>query len=65
MLVLLWVRSPRLMYLTNLPALLLTALFVPIDRGAFVFYSGLVLSSAVQWAAIGLLVRAILQKISK
>ena len=65
MLVLLWARSPRLVYLTNLPALVLTALFAPIDEGAFVFYAALVLSSAIQWAAIGLVFRAILQKISK
>jgi hypothetical protein len=42
------------------PALLLTALLVPIDGGAFVFYASMVLSSAIQWAVIGLLVRAIL-----
>jgi hypothetical protein len=44
----------------NYPALLLTALLVPIDGGAFVFYASMVLSSAIQWAVIGLLVRAIL-----
>jgi hypothetical protein len=65
MLVLLWARSPRLVYLTNLPALVLTALFVPIDEGPFVFYAALVLSSAIQWAVIGLLFRAILHKISQ
>ena len=61
MLVLLWAHSARLVYLTNFPALLLTALFVPIDGGAFVFYASLVLCSAIQWAAIGLLARAILR----
>ena len=60
MLVLLWVRSGRLLYITSYPALLLTALFVPIDGGALMFYASLVLSSAIQWAMIGLLVRAIL-----
>jgi hypothetical protein len=63
-LVLLWARSPRLVYLTNFPALLLTALLFPIDGGGLIFYSALVLSSAIQWAVIGLLVRAILHKIS-
>jgi hypothetical protein len=65
MVVLLWARSPRLVVLTNYPALLLTALLVPIDGSAFMFYASLVLSSAIQWAVIGLLFRAILQKISK
>ena len=64
MLVLLWMRSPRLVYLTNLPALLVTALLVRIHGGAFKFYGTLVLNSAIQWAVIGLVVRAILQKIS-
>ena len=64
MLLLLWVRSPRLVYLTNLPALLVTAVLAPIDGGAFKFYATLVLNSGIQWAAIGLLVRVILQKIS-
>ena len=50
----------RLVYLTNLPALLLTALLVPFDGSNFMFYATLVLSCAIQWAAIGLLVRAIL-----
>ena len=63
MLVLLWAHSARLVYLTNFPALLLTALFVPIDGGAFVFYASLVLCSAIQWAAIGLLARAILRSL--
>jgi hypothetical protein len=65
MLVLLWARSLRLVYLTNYPALWLTALLVPIHRSAFIFYAALVLSSAIQWAVIGLLFRAIFQKISK
>ena len=65
MVMLLWVRSPRLVLITNYPALLLTALLIPIDGSAFSFYAALVLSSAIQWAVIGLLVRAILQKISK
>ena len=47
-----------------LPALLVTALLVPIARGAFKFYATLVLSSAIQWAVIGVLFCAILQKIS-
>ena len=64
-LVLLWARSLRLVYLTNYPALWLTALLVPIHGSAFIFYAALVLSSAIQWAVIGLLVRAILLKISK
>jgi len=54
MLVFLWVGSPRLVYLTNLPALLVTALLVPINGGAFKFYASLVLSSRIQWAVIGL-----------
>ena len=61
MLVRLWVRSPRLVYLANLPAPLLTALLVPFDGSAFMLYAALVLCSAIQWAAIGLLVRAILR----
>jgi hypothetical protein len=66
MLVLIWARSLRLVSLTNYPALWLTASLVPIHHGsAFIFYASLVLSSAIQWAVIGLLLRAILQKISK
>ena len=65
MLVLLWAHSPRLVYLTSYPALWLTAVLFPIDGGAFIFYASLVLSSGIQWAVIGLLVRAMLQKISK
>ena len=65
MVVLLWARSPRLLYITSWPALLLTVLLIPIDGSAFIFYASLVLSSAIQWAAIGLLFRTILQKISK
>jgi hypothetical protein len=65
MLVLLWLRSPRLVYLTNLPAVLVTALLVPIEKGAFKFYTTLVLSSGIQWAVIGLTCCAILQKISE
>ena len=60
MLVLLWARSDGLVFLTNYPALLLTVLLVPIDGSAFIFYASLVLSSAIQWAVIGLLFRAIL-----
>jgi len=52
MLVLIWVRSPRLVILTNYPALLLTALFIPIDGSAFMFYTSLVLSSAIHWQKI-------------
>jgi hypothetical protein len=63
MLVLLWVRSLRL-YITDYPALLLTASLVPLHGSAFIFYASLVLSSAIQWAVIGLLFRAIFQKIS-
>ena len=59
MLVLLWVRSPRLVYITDYPALLLTASLVPLHGRAFVFYASLVLSSAIQWAVIGLLFRAL------
>ena len=59
MLVLLWVRSPRLVYITDYPALLLTASLVPFYGRAFIFYASLVLSSAVQWAVIGLLFRAL------
>ena len=68
MLVLLWAHSPRLVYLTSYPALWLTAVLVPIHPihgSAFTFYAGLVLSSAMQWALVGLLFRAILHKISK
>ena len=57
MLVLLWLRSPRLVFITDYPALLLTASLVPlhVHGSAFIFYASLVLSSAIQWAAIGLL----------
>ena len=61
MLVLIWARSLRLVYLTNYPALWLTAVLFPIDGDAFIFYAALALSSAIQWAVIGLLVRAILR----
>jgi hypothetical protein len=64
MLVLLWVRSPRLVFITDYPALLLTASLVPLHGSAFIFYASLVLSSAIQWAVIGVLFRA-LQKNSK
>jgi len=64
MLVLLWVRSPRLVFITDYPALLLTASLVPLQGSAFIFYASLVLSSALQWAVIGVLLRA-LQKNSK
>src|SRR5262249_30582383 len=59
MLVLLLVRSPRLVYITDYPALLLTASLVPFYGTAFIFYASLVLSSAIQWAVIGLLFRAL------
>jgi hypothetical protein len=59
MLVLLWVRSPRLVYITDYPALLLTASLVPFHGRAFIFYASLVLSSAIQWAVIGLLFRVL------
>jgi len=65
MLLLLWARSPRLVLLTNYPALWLTASLVPIHPlhgSAFTFYTALVLNSAIQWAVIGLLVRAIFQR---
>jgi hypothetical protein len=76
MLVLLWADSQRLVHLTNYPAqrlvylttypaLLLTVSLVSIHGTVFIFYAALVLSSAIQWAVIGLLFRAILQKISK
>jgi hypothetical protein len=66
MLVLLWARSDSLVFFTNYPALWLTASLVPIDGGsAFIFYASLVLSSAIQWPVIGLLFRAIFQKIAK
>ena len=68
MLVLIWARSLRLVSLTNYPALWLTAALVPIHPvhgSAVTFYAGLVLSSAIQWALVGLLFRAILHKISK
>jgi hypothetical protein len=65
MLVLLWVRSPRLVFVTDYPALLLTASLVPLHGRAFIFYASLVLSSAIQWAVIGLIFRTIFQKISK
>jgi len=68
MLALLWVRSLRLVFLTNYPALWLTGALVPIHPvhgSAVTFYAGLVLSSAIQWALVGLLFRAILHKISK
>jgi uncharacterized membrane protein len=68
MLALLLARSLRLIFLTNYPALWLTASLVPIHPihgSALTFYAGLVLSSAMQWALVGLLFRAILQKISK
>ena len=57
MLVLLGVRSLRLVFITDYPALLLTASLVPfpIHGSAFIFYTSLVLSSAIQWAVIGLL----------
>ena len=55
MLVLLWVRSVRLVYITDYPALLLTASLVPFHGRAFIFYASLVVSSAIQWAVIGLL----------
>jgi hypothetical protein len=64
MLVLLWARSDRLVFLTNYPALWLTASLVPIDGSASIFYASLVLSSAIQWAVIGVLFRAIFQKIA-
>ena len=66
MLVLILARSPRLVFVTNYPALLVTASLVPIrpiHGNAFPFYVGLVLSSALQWAAIGLLVHTILQNL--
>ena len=59
MLVLLWVRSPRLVYITDYPALLLTASLVPLHGSGFIFYFSLVLSSAIQWALIGILFRAL------
>jgi hypothetical protein len=59
MLVLLWVRSPRLVFITDYPALLLTASLVPLHGSGFIFYASLVLSSAIQWAVIGLLFRAL------
>jgi predicted cobalt transporter CbtA len=65
MLVLLWARSPRLVFLTNYPALWLTASLVPIHpihRDAFIFYAAMVVSSAIQWAVIGLLFRAICRR---
>ena len=68
MLALLLARSLRLIFLTNYPALWLTASLVPIHPihgSALTFYAGLVLSSAMQWALVGLLFRAILHKISK
>ena len=68
MLALLWARSLRLVFLTNYPALCLTASLVPIHPihgSALTFYAGLVVSSAIQWALVGLLFRAILHKISK
>jgi hypothetical protein len=68
MLALLWARSLRLVFLTNYPALWLTASLVPIHPihgSALTFYAGLVVSSAIQWALVGLLFRAILHKISK
>jgi hypothetical protein len=57
MLVLLWVRSPRLVFITDYPALVLTASLVPLPLhgSAFIFYASLVLCSAIQWAVIGLL----------
>jgi hypothetical protein len=64
MMVLFWARSFRLAYLTNYPALWLTASVVH-HVTPLVYYAALVVSSAIQWAAIGLLFRAILQKISK
>ena len=66
MLALLWVRSLRLVFLTNYPALWLTASLVPIHPihgSALTFYAGLVLSSAIQWAAIGVLLHTILQNL--
>jgi uncharacterized membrane protein len=66
MLALLLARSLRLIFLTNYPALWLTASLVPIHPihgSALTFYAGLVLSSAMQWALVGLLFRAILHKI--
>jgi hypothetical protein len=66
MVVLLSARSFRLAYLTNYTALWLTASVVSArDVSHFIYYASLVLSSAIQWAVIGLLFRAILQKISK
>ena len=68
MLALLSARSIRLVFLTNYPALWLTASLVPINPihgSALAFYAGLVLSSAIQWALVGLLFRAILHRISK
>src|SRR5262249_36087690 len=59
MIVLLWVRSLRLVYITDYPALLLTASLVPLYGRAFLFYSSLVVSSAIQWAVIGVLFRAL------
>ena len=67
MLVLLWEHSLRLVFLTDYPALLLTASLVPIQpihENAFIFYfyAALVVSSAIQWAVIGAVFRAICRK---
>jgi len=62
MLVLLWEHSLRLVFLTDYPALLLTASLVPIQpfhENAFIFYAAMVVSSAIQWAVIGVVFRAI------
>jgi hypothetical protein len=65
MLVLLWEHSLRLVFLTDYPALLLTASLVPIQpthENAFIFYAAMVVSSAIQWAVIGAVFRAICRK---
>ena len=65
MLVLLWVRSLPLVLLTDYPALWLTASLVPIQPfhgNAFIFYAAMVVSSAIQWAVIGVVFRAICRK---
>jgi hypothetical protein len=66
MLVLLWEHSLRLVLLTDYPALLLTASLVPIQpihENAFIFYAAMVVSSAIQWAVIGVVFRAICRKV--
>ena len=65
MLVLLWEHSLRLVFLTDYPALLLTASLVPIQpihENAFIFYAAMVVSSAIQWAVIGVVFRAICRR---